>query len=202
MNFPLAIGSYSTTHLILRVEINPVPPIKRNITQEARPIPAPREHRQRDRDGHVDPNLANFDTRLELARGRAALRENCGAVTVLVGVDDVERVIEGVGGDDGENGAKDLLAEYAQLLVLNQKRTDRGGDKPVASHVSRGFEHGRPDPVSIRIVLDLEVATIERDLSAFLLRRGDQADDSLLGGGRDDRSEVGVLRETLVDTKL
>ena len=104
--------------------------------------------------------------------------------------------------DDHANGAKDLLAEYAQLLVLNQKRTDRGGDKPVASHVSRGFEHGRPDPVSIRIVLDLEIATIERDLSAFLLRRGDQADDSLLGGGRDDRSEVGVLRETLVDTKL
>ena len=170
---------YLGTHLILSVEIDPATSVEGHVAEEARFVSAPREHRQWDRNGHVDSNLANFDTRLELACSRAALREDGCSVTVLVGVDDVERVIEGVGGDDGQDGTKDFLAGNVRLSAC-QIQMNMNNYIPVAPHVSRSFKHSGSDPVSIRIVLDLEVATVERDLPTLLLRRGDQADDSLL----------------------
>lgn len=84
--------------------------IERNVPEEARPVPAPGEHRQRHRDGHVDPDLPDLDPSLELTRGCAALREDRRAIAVLVRVDNGDRVIECVRRNDDENRAEDLLA--------------------------------------------------------------------------------------------
>ena len=101
------------THLVLGIEVDATASIERHVAEEARLVPAPREHGQRHRNGHVDADLADLNACLELACGRAALREDRCAVSVFVRVDDGERIVEGVGGDDGQNGAENLLPVHA-----------------------------------------------------------------------------------------
>ena len=85
--------------------------VERDVAEEARLVPAPGEHGEGDGDGHVHAHLADLDLALELARRRAALREDRRAVSVLVFVDDRERVVERVCLDHDEDGPEDLLAE-------------------------------------------------------------------------------------------
>ena len=96
------------------IEVDATASVERHIPEEARLVPAPREHGQRHRNGHVDADLADLNACLELACGRAALREDRGTVTVFVRVDDGECVVEGVGGDDDEDWAEDFLPMRCQ----------------------------------------------------------------------------------------
>ena len=70
------------------------------------------EHRQRHRDGQVDTNLSGIDLVLELASGVTILGEDGSTVTVLVAVDQVDGLLQGVGSHDDHHGSEDLLVVH------------------------------------------------------------------------------------------
>lgn len=67
------------------------------------------EHGQWHGDGDVDTQLAGLDVLLEAGGGGAGAGEDGGAVAVLVGVDHVDGVVEGLDVQADEDGAEDLL---------------------------------------------------------------------------------------------
>jgi hypothetical protein len=78
--------------LPLRVEAQSIFPVEiaRSGTRHALLVPREAEHRQRDGDGDVDPQLAGFDLLLEAGGGGAGFGEDGGAVAVFVCVDQVD----------------------------------------------------------------------------------------------------------------
>ncbi|KAJ6446052.1 CMGC/SRPK protein kinase [Purpureocillium lavendulum] len=141
------------------------------------------EHGQRDGDGHVDADLAGLDVAAErLGRGAGA-REDGNAVAVLVLVDELDGVVDGVDVEAHEDGAEDLL--------------------PVARHVGRHVgDDGGADEVAVGVLLGLEAAAVEQHRGALLLGAGDEALDALLAVRRDDGAQVGALLEAAVDAQL
>jgi len=84
------------------------------------------EHRQWDRDGHIDAHLAGLDVLLEVRGGGAAAREDGDAVAVFVGVDEIYGFIDGVDVQADEDGAEDFfgVASHVGFDVRNDRGTD------------------------------------------------------------------------------
>jgi hypothetical protein len=59
-------------------------------------------------------------------------------------------------------------------------------DSLVTSHSLLGLQQRRPDPIAVRVSLDLGSAPVEEDLAAFLLTRRDELFDFGLCLRRDD----------------
>lgn len=122
--------------LLLRIKVQPNLAIKRIRTPSRNTLLVPRErevrHPDRHRDRDVDPDLAALDMLLEGLRGRAGLGEDGDAVAVLVGVDEVDGVGEGLDLEGDEDGAEDLL--FVALHVWLDAGDDRGAD-PVACFI-------------------------------------------------------------------
>ena len=80
----------------VRVELDRLLAVEVDVAADRRTRSREREHRQGDRDGHVDADLAGVHLVLELARSGAARREDGRAVAVRVLPDDVNGLVEGV----------------------------------------------------------------------------------------------------------
>ena len=171
------------------------------------------EHGERDRDGHVDADLAGFDVLLEARCGRAGAGEDRGAVAVLVGVDEVDGVFERVDVDADEHRAEDLFAVAAHFR--GDVGDDRGADlgEIVSTWITmmvvmvvvwlgkKGWEREKTYKVAVGILLRLVTATVKQDGGTLLLGRGDQFLNPLLALRADDRTQVGVLLEAAVDVE-
>lgn len=79
-----------------------------SIVRNTNLVSAPAEHRQRHRNGDIDPDLPDIHFRLELARRGARLREDARTIAVAVSVDDGDRIVERVGFEAEEDWAEDL----------------------------------------------------------------------------------------------
>ncbi len=93
-------------------------------------------HRHGDRD--VDPDHADLDVELELARRAAVAREQRDAVGVRVGVDQVDPLLVPGDADDRQHRPEDLVvvAGHAGLDVVDQRRVQEEalvGRRPVAA---------------------------------------------------------------------
>ena len=105
-----------TSHrLRLRIKINPTLPIKRTNppTRHTLLISGKTKHRQWNRDGHIDTDLAGFDFFLEAPGRGARAGEESDAVAVFVGVDERDGGVEGGGREADEDGAEDFFAVAA-----------------------------------------------------------------------------------------
>jgi hypothetical protein len=82
---------------LLSVELKSRFPVKgvRSSASNALLVTGEAEHRQWDGDGNVDSNLACFDILLESSSCASGLREACGSISILIGVDQINRSIEG-----------------------------------------------------------------------------------------------------------
>ena len=142
---------------------------------EQRVLPAaegvPR-HRHGDR--HVHADHPHRDLALERARGRTVLGEDRGAVAVRVRVDDLDGLLEGVHPQHHEHRTEDLLLVSGHLVA--DLVDDRG------SHEE-----------AILVAGDHEIAPVQDESRAVLLRLGDDACDALLGLRGDDRAHVRAL---------
>ena len=154
------------THLILSIEVDATPPIERNIAKCARLVPTPRKHRQRHGNRNINSDLSHVDLPLVLPSSSPRLGEDCGSVTILVLVDNLESFVESLGIEDNKDGSENLFV--------------------VALHCCVGFDDGRSDEVPVWIALHCEVTPIQNDLSAFRLGGTYQPDNTFLGGWRDD----------------
>ena len=88
-----------TSHsLLLRIKRQPWLPIKRirTPTRNTLLIPCKAKHGQRHGNRHIDSNLACLEILLEAGSGGTGAGEDCGAVTVFVGVDEGDGVVGGV----------------------------------------------------------------------------------------------------------
>lgn len=140
------------------------------------------EHGQRDGDGDIDSDLTGLDVAAEgLGRGSGA-GEDGDAVSVLIGVDEFDGIVNGVYVEADEDGTEDLL------LVAGHVGSDVGDD-------------GGADPVAIGVFIGLVAAAVEEDGGALLLGAGDEALDALAALGGDDGSQIGTLLEAAVDVK-
>lgn len=163
------------SHLVLSIKIDSTTSIERNITQEARPVAAPREHREGNGDWHVDTHLSDLDVHLELAGRGAALREDGRAVAVLVRIDDRDGVVECVGGDHDEDGTEYLFAVNLRANVREKGLdTRKTMDEPVTAHVGCCLDDRGADPVTVWVIRDLESSTVQDDLTALLFGRGNE----------------------------
>ena len=141
------------------------------------------EHGQRYGDGHIDANLAGLDVAAERLGCRARLGEDGNTVTVFVLVDQIDGVVNGLDVKADKDRAENLL------LVAGHVSGDVGDD-------------GRTHKVAIGVLLVLVVAAVEENRGALLLGAVNEAQDTLLAVGRDDRAEVGALFETTANLEL
>lgn len=140
-----------------------------------------REQTYRYGNGDVDTNLAGLDLALELPCRRPGACEDGCAVTVLIRVDHLDSLIDGLNVQADKYRAEDLLgvALHVRLDVRND-----GGTDPVTVGVLAGRR--------------LLATAVKEDRGTLLLGAGDQVFDALLGLGADDRTEISVLLETTV----
>lgn len=96
------------------------------------------EHGQWHRDGNVDTELAGLDVLLEARGGGAGAGEDGGAVAVLVGVDHVDGVVEGLDVQADEDGSEDLLLV---ALHVGGDVGDNGGANLGERSVSIGIDY-------------------------------------------------------------
>lgn len=176
---------HSRQHLQLSIQTMP--------TQHAPLVPAPTEHRKRDRNGHVDPDLTGLDGPFKHPGRGSRVGEDRGTVAVHVSVDEFDGFLKRFGVEDREHWAKDL-GSRGDAVVNGQLGqlidTWRLKHSLVTLHALLGFEYGRPDPVALGIPIHLVATTIQQDLAALFLARRNQAFDLFLGRGRDDRAAV------------
>src|SRR5579864_243118 len=155
----------------LRVELHDLLAIRAEIAElrSARTREAEERHRHRNR--NVDADLAHVDIALELARRRAALREQSNAVAKRIRVDEFDRVVERRYGQDQQHRAEDLGA--------------------IDFHVGRDVgEDRRADEVAVFVAAHLDVAAVERERRAFLHARFDQPENALFRGTRHNRADI------------
>ena len=76
--------------------------------------------------GHVDTNLTGFNLVLEAAGGGTRACEDGSAVAVLIGVDHVNSLVDGLDVQADENRTEDLLgvALHVRLDVGDDGRSD------------------------------------------------------------------------------
>lgn len=168
------IQETGTAHLILSVEIDATPSIERNICKQTGLIPAPREHRQWHGDRNVNSNLSHINLPLVFPGSSTGLGEDGGSVPILVLVDDLESLVESLGVEDDEDGSEDLFV--------------------ITLHCGIGFDDGRSDEVSVWITFDLNIASVQDDLSAFGLSGVDESEYTVFGSRRNDRTPVRAER--------
>lgn len=77
-------------------------------SQYAPLVPAPTEHRKRDRDGYIDPDLTGLDGPFKHPGRSSRVGKNRGTVAVHVSVDELDGFLERLGVEDREHWAKDL----------------------------------------------------------------------------------------------
>lgn len=77
-------------------------------SQYAPLVPAPTEHRKRDRDGHVDPDLTGLDGPFKHPGRSSRVGEDRGTVAVHVSVDELDGFLKRLGVEDREHRAKDF----------------------------------------------------------------------------------------------
>jgi len=154
----------------LGVEVDATPSVERNIPKRTSLVPTPREHGQGHGNRNVNSDLAHVNLPLVFPSGGTRLSEDGGSVTVLVLVDDLESFIKSLGVHDDEDGSKDLFL--------------------VAFHRGVGFDDGRSNEVSVWVTFNLDVTSVQEDLSALRLGGGDKPEDTVFSSGRDDRAPV------------
>lgn len=93
----------------LRVEFDSLFAIEMIVAQKAAAGAGEREHWQWHWNGYIHTDLSDIDLVYEFAGGGTVGCENSGTVTVRVFVDDVDGMIQGVGEQTHQNGAKDFL---------------------------------------------------------------------------------------------
>ena len=151
--FPLEAAGHGDPHLILSIEIDTAPSVKRNISKRTSLVSTPREHGQRHGDGNVNSNLSHVNLPLELPSGRTGLSEDGGAVTILVLVDDLDGLVEGLGMENDKNGSKDLFV--------------------IAFHRGVGLDDGRSNEVPVWVSFYLDITPVQEDLSTLRLSGAD-----------------------------
>ena len=132
-------------------------------------------------DGDVDTNLTGLDLALELASRRTGAGEDGCAVTVLVCVDHLDSLVDGLDVQADKHRAEDLFS-----VALH-----------VGLHVG---DDGRSDPVTVGVVArrGLLITAVKENGGTLLLSAGDQVLNALLGLGADDRTKIGVLLKATV----
>ena len=142
------------------------------LVAEQRVLPAAEgveRHRYRHR--HVDADHADLDPTLELPSGLPAGGEDRGAVTVRVGVDQSDGLLDCARSHHRQHRPEDLFAVDVHL----------GG------HL---VDDGRSDEEPALKPWDRQVAAIDRDPGTLVGTGADQRLDALLGGPRVDRSHL------------
>ena len=110
--------------LDLREEAHRLLPVEVVLAADGPAGPGEREHRERHGDGDVDAHLPHVNLVRELPGGRAARREEGGAVALGVAVDERDGVVQVGGLEAAEHRPKDLLC--VALHVGLHTREDRG----------------------------------------------------------------------------
>jgi hypothetical protein len=77
-------------------------------SQYAPLVSAPTEHRKRDRDGHVDPDLTGLDGPFKHPGRGSRVGKDRGTVAVHVSVDELDGFLKRLGVEDREHWAEDL----------------------------------------------------------------------------------------------
>ena len=165
------VGSDS---LALSVETNTILSVEVVGTDEGLLGTSEGEERQGDGDGQVDSNLAGIDLVLELTSSSTRRGEDSSSVSVGVGIDDLEGLVEVLGRHDAENGAEDLLLVDAHILG---DASEDGGADPVSSLVSGG---------------DVGLAAVQNELSSLVDTSLDEVEDALVRLLGDKRTDAGL----------
>ncbi|KAI6761764.1 hypothetical protein HG531_002317 [Fusarium graminearum] len=142
-----------------------------------------REHGQGDRDRNIDTNLTGLNVLAEDLSSGARPGEDSSTVTVLVLVDEVDSIFNGLGVEADKNGTKYFL------LVAGHVRGNIGDD-------------GRSNPVAVGVLAGLEATAVEKNSSALLLSGINELLNALLALRGNDRAEIGSLLETAVDIEV
>jgi len=71
---------------------------------------APREHRQWNWNGDIDTDLSDFNIMFEFPSGRSGLREDSSPITIAIGVNQSNGIIESVSLKHNQNRSKYLLS--------------------------------------------------------------------------------------------
>ena len=124
--------------------------------------------------GHVHAHHADLDAAGKIARGVAVAGEDGGAVGHLVGVHQIDRVVEALGAHDRQDGAEDLLAP----------------DRHVRRHP---VEQAAADVEPVLVALHGEAAPVHDELGALLDPLVDIAFDARLRLRRHDGAEIGFV---------
>ena len=128
---------------------------------------------------HVDTDLAGLELALEAGGGGTRAGEDSSAITVLVGIDQLDGIINSVDLEADQDRTKDLLA--------------------VASHVRLyASDNGWGNPVTIGVLGRLVATAIEQDGSALFLSACNQLLDASLALRADDRTQIGTLLKSAV----
>merc|ERR1712012_1227249 len=123
--------------LDLGVELDALLTVEVLVTTETAAGTSEGEHRQGHGDGYVHSNLPDIDLLRVSSGGGAVVGEDGGAVTVGVGVDGVDGLVQGIDLHAAQHRAKDLL--------------------PVALHVLVDLvQNGRADEVTLLIAWNLD----------------------------------------------
>src|SRR5579884_3833073 len=172
-------GSRSATEglRLLEVEIR-LEPVPAALAAESRLLVAAERRGRVEAVVRVRPHDAGAQALRHPEDARALLRPDAGAQPVRRVVRLLDRLVRRAEGEDGEDGAEDLLL----------------GDPVALRDVG---EDGRREPVALLG----ERARRLVDLRALLLARGDELADLLQLGGGVDRAHVGVLVERVADAQ-
>lgn len=141
------------------------------------------EHGQGHGDRYIDTNLSGLNVATERLGRRSGSRKDGDAVSVLVLVDQVNGIVDGVDVEADQDGAKDLL------LVAGHVGSDVGDD-------------GRADKVAVGVLGVLVAAAIEEDGGTLLLSAVNEAHDALLAVRGDDGTKIGAFFESSANLEL
>mmetsp|Transcript_74533 Transcript_74533/g.125656 ORF Transcript_74533/g.125656 Transcript_74533/m.125656 type:complete len:390 (+) Transcript_74533:1276-2445(+) len=164
--------------LDLREEAHRLLPVEVVLAADGPAGPGEREHRERHGDGDVDAHLPHVNLVRELPGGRAARREEGGAVALGVAVDERDGVVQVGGLEAAEHRPKDLLC--VALHVGLHTREDRG------AHEVPALEPW-----------DRVAAAVQGQSASVLLGGPDEGLCALLGLDGDQRPHVNAGRSAL-----
>ncbi len=118
---------------------------------------------------HINTDLSGLDVLDKARRGGTGAGEDGSTVAILVLVDEVDGVIEGLDVQANEDGPEDLLfvALHVRLNVCDDGRTDLVESALDLLYSIAGWSFAYE--VAVGVLLGLEAATIEQDGGALLL---------------------------------
>ena len=162
-------------------------------------VSSERKHGQWNGDRGVDSNLAGLNVTLEPGCGSSAIGEDSNPVTIFVGVDKVNGVLECVDIHAHKDRAEDFLGItlHMRLDVGN----DCWGNLGLVSGVW-GWLGLITHEISVGVFLRLVPSAIQEQCGAVINSALDKALDSLLRVLRNDRSKISALLKPCIDFKL